>query len=258
MVLSQSLREEIKDLLIEKFKKKIETYDFSKTSGNPFIDIPFGKYSALKSFVHSTATMLGSVYEVIAKKIAEKNPEFVEVKKFAYEGMISSEEKAVIADIVKDLEEKKVGSDYEKEIKEVYSADDRNIKATRITIDLYLKAKSGKEYFVEIKGPDPNKKEVRAAKIDLLNVIAMKKRKIPLDQFDKKVGIVFGVYYNNTKGEYKNWKVSPIFRYKKGLLVQEDFWDFIGGNGTYNELREIISEVGQVVTPLLSKKLKEN
>src|SRR3989344_2444007 len=121
MVLGKNLKQELKDLLIKKFKDKIETYDFSKTSGNPFIDIPFGKYSAMKTFIHSTATMLGSVYETIARKIAESNQMFKEVKKFVFEGRISSDEKAVIRDIVKELEEKKTGSNYEKEIEEIYA-----------------------------------------------------------------------------------------------------------------------------------------
>lgn len=258
MVLSKKVKQEIKDLLIQKFKKKIETYDFSKKSGNPFIDIPFGRYSVIKTFVHSTATMLGSVYEIIARKIAETNPDFSEVKKIVLEGGISSDEKAIIKDIVKGLEEEGIGSSYNNEIKKIYASDTTNIMTTKITIDLYLKTKTGKEYFIEIKGPDPNKKEVRAAKEDLLNVVAIKKRDIPLNQFDKKVGILLGVYYNNKDSGYTNWKVSPIFENKLGMLVQEDFWDFIGGKGTFNELKSIIAEVGQIISPLLSKRIEKN
>src|SRR3989344_8803537 len=231
MTLSDDLKNEIKQDLIDRIKKKIENYDFSKKSGNPFIDIPFGKFSNIKSFIHSTATMLGSYYEILARKIAEGNNNFIEVKKFVFTGKISNSESAVIRNLVKDLEEKKIDSDYDEEIKMIYNAETKNIREIRITIDLYLKTKTGKEYFIEIKGPDPNKKEVRAAKEDLLNVVAIKKRDIPLNQFDKKVGILFGVYYNNKDSGYTNWKVSPIFENKLGMLVQEDFWDFIGGKG---------------------------
>ncbi len=114
-------------------------------------------------------------------------------------------------------------------------------------IDLYLKDKNGKEFFVEMKGPDPNKKEVRAAKDDLLNIVAIKKREMSLSEFKKKVGIILGIYYNNQKGVYKNWKVTPMFELNRGILVQEEFWDFLGGRGAYKDLLGIIEEVKKLV-----------
>jgi type II restriction enzyme len=257
MGLSKALKEELKAEIILKLKKKISGYDFSKKSGNPFIDIIFDKFSNIKSFIHGTATMLGSEYEIMARKIAKSNPEFVEGKKIVLEGKISDKEKAVIKDIVKDLEEEKAGSDYNAEIKKIFEANDDNLKETHITIDLYLKTKKGKEVFIEMKGPDPNKKEVRAAKEDLLNVVAMKKRGVSEEKFSEKVGIIFGVYYNNHEEEYDNWKVSPIFEEGKGLLIQETFWDFLGGKGTFNAILEMIQEIKLEVYPLIKTKIEK-
>src|SRR3989344_3542754 len=115
MGLSSQLKKEIKEELVDKIKSKIASYDFSKKSGNPFIDIIFGKYSNIKSFIHGMATTLGSDYEIIAKKIAKSNPSFVECKKFAFTGKISNSESSTIKSIAKDLEEKKIGSDYDEE-----------------------------------------------------------------------------------------------------------------------------------------------
>jgi hypothetical protein len=251
MPLADELKKEIKKDLIKRIKNKIENYDFSKKSGNPFIDIVFGKYSNIKSFIHGTATMLGSYYEILARKIAQGNTNFVEAKKFVFIGKISNSESVVIKNLAKDLEEKKIDSNYDEEIKMIYDADIKNIREIRITIDLFLKDKSGKEFFVEMKGPDPNKKEVRAAKEDLLNIVAMKKRDTILEDFNKKVIIIFGVYYNNEDGVYSNWKVSPMFEQRKGLLVQEEFWDLLGGEGTYEELLKILEEVRTEISPLI-------
>jgi hypothetical protein len=253
MALTNELKKEIKQDLIDRIKKKIENYDFSKKSGNPFIDIPFGKFSNIKSFIHGTATMLGSYYEILARKIAEGNNNFIEVKKFVFTGKISNSESAVIRNLVKDLEEKKIDSDYDEEIKLIYNAETKNIREIRITIDLFLKDKSGKEYFIEMKGPDPNKKEVRAAKEDLLNIVAMKKRDIKIEDFDKNAIIIFGVYYNNESGTYNNWKVSPMFEQGTGLLVQEEFWDLLGGEGTYEDLLSVLEEVKTEITPLIEE-----
>ena len=254
--MKDQLKAEIKSILLECLEKKIQNYDFSKKSGNPFIDIIFGDLSNLKSFIHSTATTLGDKYEIIARKIAESNPNFAEVKKYSLHGNISDNEKSMITDIVKDLEEDKKGSDYDKEIEKIYSSKNNGIKPTKIIIDLYLKDKKGKEYYIEMKGPDPNKKEVRAAKADLLNVVAIKKKEIPFQEFRNKVAIIFAVYYNNKKGKYSNWKVSPMFENKKGMLIQEEFWEFIGGPGTYLDLLEIIQETRKEISPKIKEKLK--
>jgi len=253
MALTSELKKQIKEDLIERIKSKIERYDFSKKSGNPFIDIVFGKYSNIKSFIHGTATMLGSYYEILARKIAQNNANFVEAKKFVFTGKISDSESVVIKNLAKDLEEKKIDSDYDEEIKTIYKAEIKNIRELRITIDLFLKDKFGKEYYIEMKGPDPNKKEVRAAKEDLLNIVAMKKREIKLDDFDKNTIIIFGVYYNNENGTYNNWKVSPMFEQGTGLLVQEEFWDLLGGKGTYEDLLNVLEEVKKEISPLIEE-----
>ncbi|MFH0954569.1 MAG: TdeIII family type II restriction endonuclease [Candidatus Micrarchaeota archaeon] len=254
--MDSALRKEIKQILITKIETKLNQSDLSKKSGNPFVDILFGDLSNLKSFIHGMATTLGSSYEKIATTIAKSNSEFIEAKKLDFSGKISDQEKTVIKDIVKDLEEAGGGSNYNGEVKAIYNAKDSSLRKTRITIDLYLKNKSGKEFFIEMKGPDPNKKEVRAAKEDLLNVIAMKKRSTPFSELNKKVAVIFGVYYNNQDGEYDNWKVSPMFEKQKGILLQEEFWDFLGGKGTYGELLEIIKEVRDEIYPKIKKKLK--
>lgn len=250
------LKAEIKRILVDKIQSKVRTADLSKKSWNPFVDIIFGDLSNLKSFIHGTATTLGSSYEIMARKIAKSNPEFSEAEKKVFSGRISSEEKSIIRDIVKSLEENKDGSRYADEIQSIYSASSKNLKEIRITIDLYLKDKRGKEYYVEMKGPDPNKKEVRAAKEDLLNIVAMKKRTVKLKEFHKKVAVIFGVYYSNMEGEYNNWKVSPIFENEKGILIQEEFWEFLGGKNTYSELLEIITEIRDEVVPQIKEKLK--
>jgi len=251
MALSEELKKEIKQDLIDKIKNKIENYDFSKKSGNPFVDIVFGKFSNLKSFIHGTATMLGSYYEILARKIAQENPIFVDVKKIVFTGKISDGESAVIKHIAKDLEEKDTDANYNREIEEIYAAKSEEIRDTKITIDLFLIDKTGKEYYIEMKGPDPNKKEVRAAKEDLLNVVAMKKRTVKLKEFNDKVVVIFGVYYNNNEGKYNNWKVSPMFEQGTGLLVQEEFWNLLGGKKTYEDLLEILKEVRKEIAPLI-------
>ena len=44
-----------------------------------------------------------------------------------------------------------------------------------------------------------------------------------------------------------------MFEKDNGLLVQEAFWDFIGGSGTFNELLKVIEEVRDEVKPTIKK-----
>ena len=44
---------------------------------------------------------------------------------------------------------------------------------------------------------------------------------------------------------------------RKELLIGEDFWDFIGGSGTYREIIQIFDEVGKSIKPQISQKINE-
>ncbi len=81
MAFSKKLKGELRDLIASKVLTKLKGHDFKKMSGNPFVDVMFGKYANIKYFIHGTATMMGSEYELIAAKIAKSNPTFVEAKK---------------------------------------------------------------------------------------------------------------------------------------------------------------------------------
>jgi hypothetical protein len=59
----------------------------------------------------------------------------------------------------------------------------------------------------------------------------------------------FGLYYNpggTNKSDY-NWSVpTKIFNMKKDtcVLIGNEYWDFVGGKGTYNSLLHIFKEIG--------------
>ena len=252
MSLNKIQKREITEIFVEKLRHKIDTWDFSKASGNPFIDLTFGPYSNIKTFVHSAATGFGSIYETIARYIAESNPTYVRVEKIKLEGKISPSEDAEVSRIAK------IGSNYNDEVKSIYDADDSNLTETSIVIDLYLQDDNGKETFIEMKGPDPNKKEVRAAKEDLLRVVAIRKREYStvLD-FKSGARVVFGITYNNKEPErYDNWKVSPLFEDGRGMFVGEAFWNLLGGDGTWIDLLEIIPNINKILYSEIDEKLK--
>jgi len=65
------------------------------------------------------------------------------------------------------------------------------------------------------------------------------------------------MYYNPYYPEkYKRWTCLKFFDIGKDFLIGKDFWDFLGGNGTYEQLIKIYENVGEEIRPFLDKKLK--
>lgn len=259
MVLSKSLQNEVYQFLKGKILKKIEEYSLSdEDSAKPFQYALFTKKGYLaKGFIHGCETALGNWHESIAKIIARKN--FNVAKKLQgtekLRGKITNEAQKLFEDILSDLDSVKREPNHEKETKELYSASQGNEKNTveRIqTVDLYLERDNGEEIYFEIKGPKPNKNEMRAAKRDLLEIYAMKARE------GKKVKIFLGMYYNPyAPQEYQRWTCVKFFDKNNDFLIGKDFWDFLGGAGTYDDLIKIYEDVGEEIRPELEKKFKE-
>jgi len=258
MALSKNLKKDIYNFLKEKIIRKIEGYDLSdEDSAKPFQYALFTKKGYLaKGFIHGCETALGNWHESIAKIIAKEN--FKIAKKLQgkdkLQGKITNEAQKTFENILSDLDSVKREPNHKKEAEEIYRASQGN-KATvnRIqTVDLYLGRNNGEEIYFEIKGPKPNKNEMRAAKRDLLEILAIRATE------GKKAKIFLGMYYNPyAPQEYQRWTCTKFFDKGNDFLIGKDFWDFLGGSGAYEDLIKIYEDVGEEIRPELEKKFKE-
>lgn len=108
----------------------------------------------------------------------------------------------------------------------------------RIISDLWMK-KGTEEFFISIKTVKPNIDQSAIAKRDMLLLKA----------HNKDYKTYFGLYYNpgGSRREDYNWGVpSKIFDMKNDdcVLIGEEYWEKIGGNGTYSKLIKIFKSVG--------------
>ena len=87
------------------------------------------------------------------------------------------------------------------------------------------------------------------AEVCNLKIIALK---------NKLVKTFIGMAYNPYESETLKWSI-PLNYLKLGedLLVGKTFWDFLGGNGTYDELLTIFEEVGNELKDKIENKIKE-
>jgi type II restriction enzyme len=258
MALNKKLKEEISGFLKTKILKKIGEYNLNdEDSSKPFQYALFTKKGYLaKGFIHGCETALGNWHESIAKIIAKEN--FKVAKKLQgtdkLQGKITSEAQKTFENILSNLDSVVREPNSEKELKEIFEASQGNKKVvSRIqTVDLYLERNNGEEIYFEIKGPKPNKNEMRAAKRDLLEIYAIKARE------NKKVKVYLGMYYNPyAPKKYQRWTCLKFFDEGKDFLIGKDFWDFLGGVNTYEDLIEIYEEVGEEIRPELDKKFKK-
>ena len=112
-----------------------------------------------------------------------------------------------------------------------------------IIADLYVLGSDGTEYFFEMKSPKPNKDQCLRMTRRILLTHALKDRPRPT------VKSYFAMTYNpygNLRTEYK-WSMPQNYMpFKDSVLIGEEFWNFIGGPTTYEELLSIFRYVGKV------------
>lgn len=257
MSFTKDQQTKVYNFLKEKIFKKIKEYNLSdEDSSKPFQYALFTKKGYLaKGFIHGCETALGNWHEAIAKIIASEN--FKTAKKLQgankLKGQITHEAQKTFENILSDLDSVIREPNHQSEGEEIFLASQKNDKfAERIqTVDLFLERKNGEEIYFEIKGPKPNKNEMRAAKRDLLELYAMRAKE------GKKVKIYLGMYYNPYFPKpYERWTCLKFFDNGNDFLIGKDFWDFLGGDGTYEALIEIYENVGEEIRPVLEEKFK--
>lgn len=141
--------------------------------------------------------------------------------------------------IISQLREGNTKPKWEDEVARVLAHGRGDTEVRRVISDLYLK-KENREVFISIKTVKPNLDQTEIAKRDLL---LLKAHNPDYETF-------FGLFYNpgGTERQFYNWSIpSKIFDMKRDpcVLIGKDYWDFLGGSGSYEELLKIFKEVGR-------------
>lgn len=193
-------------------------------------------------FERSFSTKLGTTFEECARLIAKsvhKNAE----RGYRVRGVVT-------AKAIKRIEEitSKIGSggmkwQYPDLVKEVVELSKNGNGVERVSIaDLYIETKSGEEWFFEIKSPKPNKGQCLEATSRLLQIQAITHLKYP------KSKAFYATAYNPYGVDKSTYKHSFVLNYmdlNNEVLVGKEFWELVGGKGTYDEILGIYQEVGK-------------
>jgi hypothetical protein len=184
----------------------------------------------------SFSTRLGNLHEDIAAVIAEEVHMDVQ-QPLDLTGSIPVLSREFITQRIRQLERREAEPDgpYERE-QLLGHFGERVSVSTRI--DLYVRTHDEDEHFFEIKSGKPNKGQCIEMKQRLMTALAIRQS-----------GSAFawwGIPYNPYGvGPYLHAFALPFFDFEHEVMIGEQFWDFVGGEGAYEELLEVYREVGE-------------
>jgi type II restriction enzyme len=198
---------------------------------------------ALYAFIHSLNTNFGTtIFEPVAMEIAKDN--FMRVEKQAVAGnKISTEAEKIIQEIMDELNVASRLPNKPEEIERIRAVaqkgEFREIKPTRI--DLYLEDEENNIYLFDIKTAKPNRGAFKEFKRTLLEWTAVMLAQYPTANINTLIAIPYNPY---APKPYSRWTMAGMLDLEHELKVAEEFWDFLGGEGTYEDLLTCFERVG--------------
>lgn len=233
------IKEKIKDCMREKFR----SYN-PETKFMPFHHRLLGKdRMALFSFIQSLNTTFGiSIYEPVAIALASGKFRLAETQVKPAD-QISSEAHIRIQTIIDGLRTADRDPNKVLEIQEIRevcrTGSFDKVKLTKV--DIWLENYDGELFLFDLKTVKPNIGNFREYKRTLLNWTAAELARDP----EVKVNTLIGIPYNPYEPEpYDRWTLKGMLDLQHDILIAEELWDFIGGEGAYEDLLDAFEQAG--------------
>jgi len=249
MPLSHQQKGEISELLKQKIHQKLQCYS-PETTNMPFHTRLLGRdRMALFSFIHSINTTLGqSVFEQVAAVIARPHFRQVVHQYRDFNNTISRSAQRVIQDIMDELVAARSTPNKLEETNNILriSRTDDLVTVRRPRIDLFLESFDGTEYYFDLKTAKPNISDFRGYKRQLLVWVAIR----GVQDNTPNIRTLLAIPYNPYEPEpYQRWTLQGLFDLENEIMVAEEFWNFLGGDNTYEQLLSVFETVGLELRP---------
>jgi hypothetical protein len=197
-------------------------------------------------FERRFVTPFGSVWEKLAIVAANKGLGHGD-KGVSIQGQVNAERLRRIQEILNNLEhsgkgEKKIRPDWKKELKYILEGKSEKFIPTTVICDVYAEdKKNNKKYVFELKAPLPNSDQTKVSKEKILKLYSMEPMQID--------GAYYALPYNPYgKRENYNWAFPARWFDMKNdevVLIGDEFWEKIGGTGTYIAFINAVNEMGK-------------
>lgn len=196
-------------------------------------------------FERRFVTPFGGVWEKLAHVVAQEHHGHCEMGKTIF-GEVGAERLRRIQEVLNKLEHRKKGKDrvlpdWDAELKYILEGRGQLIP-TSVVCDIYIESKkTKKKYAFEVKAPDGDIRHTKVSKEKIFKLLAMNPKRID--------AAFYALAYNpyDTKEDY-NWNFSMGWfdmLNDESVLIGNEFWEFIGGKGTYKNLINEINSLGK-------------
>ena len=192
----------------------------------------------------SAVTKMGMLlFPRLAKCIASEHYQQVAVE-HKIEGLLRKSATDAISRIVRELRSGQRRPNHAAELAEVLRVDDdsdHEMVRVRVIADLFIGDFGTGPLFVEIKTSKPNLDIGAQTKQKMLTFLALRSQDNP------QAYLAFPYNPYSTRANYKHGMTKKIMDMQDEILMGEEFWDAIGGAGTFNQLLAVIEEVGSAL-----------
>ncbi|HOJ24059.1 MAG TPA: TdeIII family type II restriction endonuclease [Bacteroidales bacterium] len=242
-----SQKQNIEEIIINCLRNKFKNYK-PESSNMPFHYRLLGRdRMALYSFIQSLNTTFGtSIFEPVAVALAKNK--FAKAQSQYFVGdKISESCQKTIQDIINNLT---VGTlpNKNKEIElireSVNTVKINNIKTVKA--DLFLEDEQGVQYLIDLKTAKPNISNFKDFKRTLLEWVGIALTNNPNLEINTLIAIPYNPYEPQP---YERWTIKGMLDDKYELMVGKEFWDFIGGDGAYEEILDCFESAGIKMRP---------
>jgi Type II restriction endonuclease, TdeIII len=198
---------------------------------------------ALYQFIHSLNTNFGTtIFEPVAVTLAEGK--FKSASKQIKAGdKLTEDALFIIQEIMDGLTTAETSPNKIKEVEEIRKVSQkgkaRNVRPRKI--DLYLESKSGAKYFMDLKTAKPNLGGFNEFKRTLLEWVAVTLYEYPNAEIHTLIAIPYNPYEPKA---YNRWTMRGMIDLDEELKVGKELWDFLGGEGAYEDLLDCFEQVG--------------
>jgi len=196
-------------------------------------------------FERRFVTPFGSAWERLAE-VAAKAGLGYGVTHYRIDGVVKSERLRRITEVLNSLEHtqkgrRKVRPDWDTELKYVLEGGGEDIPVS-VICDVYAEdTTTKKRYAFELKAPLPNSDQTKVSKEKILKLYSME----PLQVDEAYYALPYNPY--GYRDNY-NWSFpARWFNMKQDevVLIGEEFWEKIGGLGTYKAFINAVNEIGK-------------
>jgi hypothetical protein len=243
MALSKTQIDLIENTITNSLRNKFSTYN-PEPAVMPFHTRLLGKDRfALYSFIHSLNTNFGTtIFEPVAVSLAKSRFKVAKIQ-MKSGTQISTAALFEIQKIMDELTFANTKPNKQMEIETIrrvcQQGEMRNVKPTKV--DVYLKSNSNEIYLFDIKTAKPNKGGFKEFKRTLLEWVATVLSEDPKAKINTLIAIPYNPYEPKP---YSRWTMAGMLDLDNELKVADDFWDFLGGEGAYNDLLGCFERVG--------------